>query len=422
VRKTLGGIDDFYPQLAVPGKRHNPDVRELTPELRAFHELARAAQGAHEVRGLLGRICASVAESLGFERVAISRYFPDEGETITLVAHGVPEEALERLPRNVEEQPLLARALERGGSVFVADVREDSVLPPEVVEAFGIRSVLVAPLITGGHCLGFLAADKGGRPFTLSDDELDLTTTLATLAAVFLEKALALEDLHAVDDLKTQFIALASHELRTPAAVIHGIAQTLHLRGDDLNDEQLHELRKTLNEQTDRMRRLVDQLLDLSRLEADGVRIDPQPLWVRSRVEELLLMVAGDRAGDVSLEIEADLEATVDSGAFDRIVSNLIVNAFRYGAPPIAVSAEKRDRHFRLRVEDSGDGVPEEFIPQLFERFTRSERNRQDKGGAGLGLAIARSYAHAHGGDLLYHDAVPHGACFELVLPRVSNA
>ena len=112
----------------------------------------------------------------------------------------------------------------------------------------------------------------------------------------------------------------------------------------------------------------------------------------------------------------------MDPNAFDRIVSNLIVNATRYGAAPIEISAEQRDRHFRLRVEDHGHGVPAEFVPQLFERFTRSSSAGAARTeGAGLGLAIAKSYAQAHGGDLLYEDASPHGARFELVLPRELN-
>ena len=104
-----------------------------------------------------------------------------------------------------------------------------------------------------------------------------------------------------------------------------------------------------------------------------------------------------------------------DGVAFDRIVSNLLINALRYGGAPIAVSASARDRHFRLAVEDSGPGVPEDLQPQLFERFTRGDN--VTKSGAGLGLSIARSYAHAHGGELLYANATPHGARFELVVP-----
>jgi two-component system sensor histidine kinase MtrB len=108
----------------------------------------------------------------------------------------------------------------------------------------------------------------------------------------------------------------------------------------------------------------------------------------------------------------------LDGLAFDRIVSNLIANALRYGLRPIAVSASAHDRHFRLAVEDHGAGVPEALEPQLFDRFTRGEN--AGKSGAGLGLSIARAYAHAHGGELLYRSANPHGARFELVVPMSS--
>jgi signal transduction histidine kinase len=260
-------------------------------------------------------------------------------------------------------------------------------------------------------------------PF-FGEEEFGLLRTLGSLTVLALERSrlyaqehearVALEE---ADEMKSQFVALASHELRTPVAVIHGIAATLELRGQELQGDQVLQLRRTLYEQTDRLRRLVDQLLDLSRLEAHSVRIDPKPLWVRSRVEELVLMVAGARAGEIRIDVSADLETVVDPDTFDRVVSNLIVNALRYGDAPIRVHAEQPDRYFRLSVEDSGPGVPAEFVPQLFERFTRGRRAQGSQGGAGLGLAIALSYAQAHGGELLYEEAEPHGARFKLVLP-----
>jgi signal transduction histidine kinase len=142
-------------------------------------------------------------------------------------------------------------------------------------------------------------------------------------------------------------------------------------------------------------------------------------LNVRERIEALVQLVPAEA---VELGVPPDLEAMVDPNAFDRIVSNLIVNAARYGAAPIEITAEQRDRHFRLSVLDQGRGVPAEFVPELFERFTRSGSSRRERTeGAGLGLAIAKQYAQAHGGDLLYEDVRPHGARFELVLPRELN-
>jgi signal transduction histidine kinase len=393
-------------------------MRGLRPELRAVYDLALSAQGAHEVGDLLDRICKSVAETFGFERTGISRYAPETDEVELLAARGVPLEAVRQLSPKLSDWPFLRRALETRDLVFVEDVEADPAMPEHVAAEYGVRSVLALPLISADRCLGFLSADQGGKPFTLDETAVAMLRTIGALAASFLEKALLHEELMRLDKLKTNFVALASHELRTPAAVIYGIASTLHVRGDELTPEQIEELRAALYEQSGRMGRLVEQLLDLSRLEARSIRISPEAFPVRRRVEDLVLIVAPDRSHEIEVDVAPDLHASADPDAFDRIVSNLIANAVRYGAPPVMIHAEQRDRHFRLAVEDHGRGVSPEFQPHLFERFTRSDTTSRTTHGAGLGLAIAQSYAQAHGGEIVYEDLKPQGARFELVLPR----
>jgi signal transduction histidine kinase len=260
-------------------------------------------------------------------------------------------------------------------------------------------------------------------PF-FGSEEMRLLRTLAALTALALDRSRLFAQerdarvaLERADEIKTSFVALAAHELRTPAATVHGLVETIHLRRHELSEEQLHELESTLRDQTARLRRLVDQLLDMSRLDAEAVTIEPESLVVLERVRELVVLSAGDRARDVTVDVPESLETAVDPNAFDRIVSNLIVNALRYGEPPVKVSAQQSDRHFRLIVEDRGAGVSPEFVPDLFERFTRSREAAIRAGGTGLGLAIARSYARAHSGDLLYEPAHPQGARFQFVLP-----
>ena len=223
--------------------------------------------------------------------------------------------------------------------------------------------------------------------------------------------------LERADELKSHFVALAAHELRAPVATVHTTAETLWRRDAELSPALITQLHEHLFAQTERLRLLVEQLLDLSRLEAEAVAIEPVPFVVRRRVEELVSTVAGHRVPEVEVAIPEDLAATADLAAFDRVVSNLLQNALRYGQPPIAVRAIQNDRHFRLTVEDRGPGVPAEFVPDLFERFSRGPE-AHGRAGTGLGLAIARSYAHAHRGDLLYEPADPQGARFQLVLPR----
>jgi len=281
------------------------------------------------------------------------------------------------------------------------------------------HSLAVVPLVTADGCAGLLLADHEGATFALDPSEQLLLSTLGTIISALLERTIAHDDLLQAGDFKRNFISLASHELRTPTAAICGIATTLHRRGDALSEEQKRNLSEVLYDQGQRLHRLIDQLLDLSRVDAASIRIAPSSLAVRERAEEIVRGIAAERAAEIKLRIDPALRMQADAVAFDRIVSNLIANALRYGLPPIAVSASAHDRHFRLAVEDRGPGVPQELEAQLFERFTRGYN--VPTSGAGLGLSIARSYARAHGGELLYKPATPHGACFELVVPTGST-
>jgi two-component system, OmpR family, sensor histidine kinase MtrB len=194
----------------------------------------------------------------------------------------------------------------------------------------------------------------------------------------------------------------------------------LRTRADDLDAETLAELRNTLYGQADRLRRLVDQLLDLSRLDSRTVQIKRARVALKPHLESVVNSVATPE-DDVVVRVPTDLEANVDASAIEHVVSNLVTNALRYGAGPITVSAEASDRHIRIAVEDRGEGVQDEFVPFLFDRFQRSDRSRLSPGGTGLGLAIAQSYAQAHGGDLVYTPVEPRGARFELVIPSATN-
>jgi signal transduction histidine kinase len=263
-------------------------------------------------------------------------------------------------------------------------------------------------------------------PF-FGNEELRLVETLGALTGIALDRVRLFQQEHEMrlaleraDEVKTNFIALASHELRTPVTTIHGLASTLNNVGERLDDQQRAELRDALERQAGRMAKLVDQLLDLSRLDAEAIPIAPERFNVRERLEEIVASAAAERAAEIEIGAPADLEASADPAALERIVSNLVTNALRYGSPPVTIRASRTDRHLRVAVEDRGEGVPPQFVPDLFERFTRA-RSRGRVSGTGLGLAIARSYARAHDGDLVYEDAEPHGARFQLVLPTKNN-
>jgi two-component system sensor histidine kinase MtrB len=216
-----------------------------------------------------------------------------------------------------------------------------------------------------------------------------------------------------LEERSRRFVALAAHELRAPATVVHGIAATLEERGAELGAEQLRVLHHMLHAKTTGLVRLMDQLLDLSRLDAGGAGGERTRVRVRERLLRVVDAVAGDRAGEVEVDVAPGLEACLDAEALDRVVSNLVTNALRHGGAPIRVSAEQPDNYFRLTVEDEGAGVPAAFQARLFDRFTRASPGE----GAGLGLSIAQQYVVSQGGSLVYEDRSPHGARFRVVIP-----
>src|SRR5207253_4237958 len=288
----------------------------------------------------------------------------------------------------------------------VIDVDQYGVYNP-ILRQKRIKSMLGVPLIVQGVSLGVLHVGTL-IPRVFTRDEVDLLQLVAERVAIAIERARLHEELVQLDQLKLNFVAIASHELRTPATSVYGIIKTLHDRKGELTDEMRDELLRVGVQQGERLRRLLEDLLDLSRLDARAINVEPRPLVLKSALADVVhgALPATDA---VELEIPDDLAAVVDPLVLDRVVSNLLANAATYGAPPIRIVARNRDRHLRVTVEDAGPGVPEELEGRVFDRFARG----RDKSGHGLGLAIARAYAHAHGGDLIY-DPTRSGARFEL--------
>ena len=357
---------------------------------------------------LLERVCEAVVDALAFDRIAGVSYHTTAGEVSEVAVAGIPSaKRAERRP--LASAPLLAEALDAQKLVLGPDWRAG-----ELTWAFAL------PLISGERCLGFLSG-KGRQVVPPDESEVEALATLGLVVAALLDGALAREEAHRLDVLKSEFIALAAHELRSPLAAIFGFCITLEERGDALAEGDRLALRAALREQADQVRALVEQLLDLSRFDLAAIEVAPVPVRLRPRIEELVSIAAGARRDAVTVAVASDLEAVVDPSALDRMLSNLVANALRHGEPPVTVTATRRDTHLRLAVEDRGEGVGHEFVPRLFDRFTRSAEVRT--GGSGLGLAIARAYARAHGGDIVYEPAMPHGARFEVVLPlRVEEA
>ncbi|MDX6514893.1 MAG: hypothetical protein QOH73_559, partial [Gaiellaceae bacterium] len=358
-----------------------------------------------------------------------------------------PPTAVRAYWRRSEQRRVQAAIAQLMGATTHAEILD--LILPRIAEFVGARAVTLRD--AAGETLGSygLEADGSGgggatsvpmtsgelliwtTPYTpfFGADDLAAARTVGELTLLALDRARLFSQerdsrltLERANRLMTNFVALAAHELRTPVTTITGSAQTLRAREHQLTAEQRSALIEALAQESERMRRLVDQLLDLSRLDAEAIDIAPQQLALRERVDEIVTSATAEGPTAIEVSIDPALVVDADPTALERIIGNLVTNALRYGQAPIVVSAERSDHHLRVRVTDSGPGVAEDFVPDLFERFTRSGRTAGRVTGTGLGLAIARAYARAHDGDLLYSAALPTGARFELVLPQATAA
>jgi len=336
----------------------------------------------------------------------------DEGtdELVARAAIGIEEE-VEQGVRIPVGGGFAGRIAASGKPVILPDVDHADVLNP-ILREKGIKSMLGVPLVVAGEVLGVIhVGTLVPRAFT--GEDVELLQLVADRVALAIERARLHQQTVELDQLKANFVAIASHELRTPATSVYGVLTTLLERDAELSGELRRELLRVGVEQGERLRRLLEELLDLSRLDSKGVSIEPSPL----RLAGALRQIASDvvPAGTVfEVDVADDLGVVVDPIVLDRIMSNLLINAVRHGAEPIEVSADTGDAYFRVVVEDSGEGISNAFRPRLFERFARTDSANV---GSGLGLAIARAYARAHGGDLVYAPGEK-GARFELTVPQ----
>ncbi len=226
--------------------------------------------------------------------------------------------------------------------------------------------------------------------------------------------ALELEAAHkAMED----FVAMAAHDLRTPITVIQGFAQTMSEAWEELGDDQKVPYLSIMTRQAGHLATLVSDLLMASRLESEVLATEPEVITLDRCVEEVLEDL-GERAKEVEVDMRHPTSVFVDPQHLNRILHNLLSNAFRYGRPPVRILATDSETAVEIAVSDEGEGIPEEFVPRLFEKFTRVDKTlSREKGGTGLGLAIVHGLARANGGEVWYERNEPTGSIFYIRLP-----
>ena len=259
-------------------------------------------------------------------------------------------------------------------------------------------------------------------PF-FGDEELGIMGGLAVVADLALARAELLErerrtaaELQAANEAMRDFVAIASHDLRTPITVIQGFCIALEQQWAGIGDEERSEYLTIMRRQSELLTRLVDDLLMVSRIDAKALDTHKENLEVRQAIE---LALEGMEA---EIEIEADPGLTVyaDPHHINRILRNYVGNAISHGEPPVRIEAVHKSGWVELRVRDYGQGVAGEFVTRLFEKFARAGTLSTDgKHGTGLGLSIVRGLAEANGGEAWYEPNQPRGSCFGIRLPQI---
>ena len=301
----------------------------------------------------------------------------------------------------------------------------------------GVPASLGNPTTARPHQAQTVALTATGRPIgllrilgaDLSRHDQDLLRTFANHLALALERAqlreqaLRTELLEEVDRLQRALVGAVSHDLRTPLATIKASASTLRSADADVTPHDREELLELIDNQSDRLDRLVTNLLDLSRVQAGALELRNQPIAVGDLVTDALRGLGrGAEPTDITMVIDDDLPLVdVDHLLIGQVLANLLDNAVRH-APPhsaISVSARLRDDNLvQLVVEDDGPGVPRAERTNVFRMFNRSGTS----GGTGVGLSIAKAFVEAHGQEIWVEDSPTGGArfCFTMASTPVT--
>lgn len=371
---------------------------------------------------------------------------PDRGPggTLQLIAsHGFSPEVAEAwrwTPRDAGTTCGLA--MRRDARVVAPDIAEPT-LEIGVAEraaylAIGVAAAQTTPLVArGGKTVGMIST-FWRRPHRPSERDLRLLDIVARQAADLLERAQAAETLRRndaalkeADRRKDEFLAVLAHELRNPLAPIRTSLELMRFaRG---HPEVLEEARATMERQVGHMVRLIDDLLDVSRIASGKIHLKREPAQLRSLLDAAIetnraLLADGMVVLDVQVPTEP-LFLNVDTTRFIQILSNVLHNAVKFSRPGahvgIAVTVESVGRAgargVRFVVSDSGAGIAPQLLPRVFELFAQDDASARGPG-LGIGLALARQLIEMHGGSIEAHsDGIGHGSTFTIRLPLATE-
>jgi signal transduction histidine kinase len=220
-----------------------------------------------------------------------------------------------------------------------------------------------------------------------------------------------------LDAARSDLVSTVSHELRSPLTSVKGFTKTLLAKWDRFSDEQKRQMLATVNEDADRVTRLLGELLDVSRIDAGRLQLRRQMSDLAQLVEQVVARIHATRGeDDVTVAVPADLpKLYVDPDKISQVLNNLVENGLKYGEGVVRVGAALETESVRVSVSDEGPGIESDHLGRIFMKFFRRPGERRT--GTGLGLYISRGIVQAHGGRIWAESGPGDGATFHFTLP-----
>lgn len=387
-------------------------VEEATLRIRTLYEVGKEISSSLDLENTLSLIVNKSLELIGARQGLL--FLVGESDQMECgVSLGFEDDSSER----EEVVDALEEINER-----VLDTHDPSLAPIQS-DTLGDRTALVIPLYQENDVTGTIAVLSSG-PDAFDEDDQSLLVSLASQASIAIHNAKVYGKIEALDRMKSEFVAVVSHEVRTPLTAIKG---TLEILSDaqyfELPESQL-ELLRICQTNVERLEALINDILDFSKLESSQLSTNFVRTHLDSLVESVLVNL-GQLAerNEVQFEkhIDPDLPAIeADELRISQVVGNLISNAVKFSQPgsTIRVRARARDEGVIVQIEDEGIGIAKEDLPKLFTKFRQLDSSSTRKaGGTGLGLAISRGIVDEHGGRIWAESEPNKGSVFSFWLP-----
>ena len=373
----------------------------------------------------LGDYCALdiLEEDDKFERIGEAHVDPAKSQLLREVAT-FPRSAL------TARHPLV-RVMTTGEPVLEADVTPAFIRASfaeagqrRIVEALEPRSLICVPLVTSGKPIGALTLVTSGSGRRYEPADLSLAADLARRAAVVVEHARLFHEAQQATRARDDVLAVVAHDLRNPLNTV-SMAVTLML--ESTPPERVQERRQVeiVRRAADRMNRMIQDLLDVKRMESGRLTIDARPEPPSALINDTIDMLRPLATGS-TIRLETSIDERLppvlaDAARVQQVLSNLVGNAVKFTPRNgrITVCAERIDGEVRFGVIDTGPGIPPEQVPHIFGRFWQAKTS--DRRGIGLGLAIAKGIVEAHNGRIWVESHVGLGSTFYFTLPSATE-